>query len=67
MSFSLILSPKEVTDVGIVKEVIVPVWVLPVVATEVTGSPAIVDGIVTDAPSHVASQPWTETEVPLSV
>ena len=67
MSFSLILSPKEVTDVGIVKEVIVPVWVQPVVATEVTGSPAIVDGIVTDAPSHVASQPWTETEVPLSV
>ena len=50
-----------------VSEVMVPVWVQPVVATEVTGSPAIVDGIVTDAPSHVASQPWTETEVPLSV
>jgi hypothetical protein len=47
--------------------VIVPVWVQLVVATEVTGSPAIVDGIVTDAPSHVASQPWIETEVPLSV
>ena len=67
MRFSLILSPKEVTDVGIVKEVIVPVWVQLSVATEVTGSPAIVAGIVTDAPSHVASQPWTETEVPLSV
>jgi hypothetical protein len=67
MLFSLSLSPKEVTDVGIVREVIVPVWVQLVVATEVTGSPAIVDGIVTDAPSHVASQPWIETEVPLSV
>ena len=48
MRFSLILSPKEVTDVGIVKEVIVPVWAQLVVATEVTGSPAIVEGIVTD-------------------
>ena len=67
MLFSLSLLPKVVTDVGIVKDVIVPVWAQLVVATEVTGSPAIVDGIVTDAPEHVASQPWTETEVPLSV
>jgi hypothetical protein len=31
-----------------VSEVILPVWVQPVVATFVTGNPLIVDGIVTD-------------------
>ena len=67
MRFSLILSPKEVTDVGIVKEVIVPVWVQLSVATEVTGIPPTVAGIVTDAPSHVASQPVIVAEVPLTL
>ena len=69
MRFSLSLSPKVVTDVGIVKDVIVPVWVQLSVATEVTGRlfTPIVEGIVTEAPSHVASQPWIVTDVPLSV
>ena len=67
MLFSLSLLPKVVTDVGIVKDVIVPVWVQLSVATEVTGSPAIVDGIVTDAPLHVSLQPVIVAEVPLAL
>ena len=67
MRFSLILSPKEVTVVGIVRDVIVPVWVQLSVATEVTGIPLTVAGIVTDAPSHVASQPVIVAEVPLAL
>ena len=59
--------PNVVTELGMVSEVMVPVWVQPVVATAVTGNPLMVDGIVTELSSHVASQPWTETEVPLSV
>ena len=67
MLFSLSLSPKVVTDVGIVNDVIVPVWVQLSVATEVTGIPPTVAGIVTDAPLHVASQPVIVAEVPLAL
>ena len=56
-----------VTELGIVIDVIVPVCVQPAVATAVTGIPLIVDGIVTDAPEHVASQPTIVTAEPLSV
>ena len=56
--------PNVVTELGMVSEVMVPVWVQPVVATAVTGNPLIVDGIVTDAPEHVASQPVIAAEVP---
>ena len=61
MSFPARPVPKVVTDVGMVSDVIVPVCVQPFVATFVTGNPAIVDGIVTDAPEHVASQPTMVT------
>ena len=66
MLFSLSLLPKEVTDVGMVKDVIVPVWVQLLVATFVTGNPPIDDGIVTDVFVHAVSHPRIVTTNPLS-
>ena len=64
MSFPARPVPKVVTDVGMVSDVIVPVCVQPFVATFVTGIPPTVDGIVTEAFEHVASQPVITAEVP---